>query len=499
MDCLEHSLVVDYVEGRLAPDVLAQAAEHIDRCSYCRKQVALTAASSSTSPARPPLPALKIGRYRLLEPIGAGGMGVVYAARDPELDRKVAVKVMRSDRRRNDEELRPRLLREAHAMARLSHPNVITVYDVGTFEGSVFIAMEFVDGGTLSSWIMDRRPWRTVIDVFERAGRGLEAAHQAGLVHRDFKPDNVLVGRDGRVRVTDFGLARLAGEVVSDSGELTVASPLRLSLTGTGALLGTPAYMAPEQMRGESTDARADVFSFSVALYEALYGERPYVGSTLAALCDAVAHSQVSDAPAGSHVPSAVRRVLLVGLKALPEERYSTMGALLEALKAATRPPRRRPLYLAGAGLVLAAVGAAAWLGRPAPQKVTAMAAPPPSAPIAAPAPAPAAPPGLLVVRLKAGDGRIELDGNLLAEAASGARISVDATREHLLHVSAPGYRPYQKRIMVGPGAIVETDVTLAKAAAAAPATARRPAPPRAIPAAPAPPADEEVAIDPYR
>jgi hypothetical protein len=320
-------------------------------------------------------------------------------------------------------------------------------------------------------------------------------------VHRDFKPDNVLVGRDGRVRVTDFGLARLAGEAVSDAGELTVASPLRLSLTGTGALLGTPAYMAPEQMRGEPTDARADVFSFCVALYEALYGERPYVGSTLAALCDAVAHSQVSDAPAGSHVPSAVRRVLLVGLKARPEERYPTMGALLEALKAATRPPRRRPLYLAGAGLVLATVGAAAWLGRPAPQKMTAMAAPPPPtrAPIAAPVPAPAAHSGLLVVRLKAGDGRIELDGNLLAEAASGARISVDAAREHLLRVSAPGYRPYQKRITVGPGAIVETDVALAKAAAATPATARRPAPPRATPAAPAPPGDEEVAIDPYR
>ncbi len=230
---------------------------------------------------------MMVGRYRLLTAIGRGGFGVVFEAVDTELGRRIALKLLGSQRR--GEAAEARLMREAQAMARLSHPNVITVYDVGSFDGGVFIAMELVDGGTLAGWLAQPRPWRRVVELFLRAGRGLAAAHRAGLVHRDFKPENVLVGRDEQVRVTDFGVARMT-DAAGDAGAATGGDArVAPSLTRSGALLGTPAYMAPEQMDGAGSDARADLFSFCVALWEALYGARPFRGATVEELRAAIA------------------------------------------------------------------------------------------------------------------------------------------------------------------------------------------------------------------
>ncbi|MCA9687455.1 MAG: serine/threonine protein kinase, partial [Myxococcales bacterium] len=238
----------------------------------------------------------RIGRYLVLDRLGAGGMGVVYAAYDPDLDRKLALKLLHEGDRRS-ERTRVRLLREAQALARVSHPNVIQVYDVGTFEDRIYIAMEFVDGLSLREWLSaENRDLRAILATFSQAGHGLAAAHQKGLVHRDFKPDNVLVARDGRVVVLDFGIAHAIGDLENEhersgitearlsetrSGErsssLQGTGPLALhaELTRAGALIGTPAYMAPEQFDSRDTDARSDQFSFCVTLWEALHGERP--------------------------------------------------------------------------------------------------------------------------------------------------------------------------------------------------------------------------------
>ena len=229
-------------------------------------------------------PGASIDRYRVEARLGAGGMGVVYAAHDPELDRPVAVKLLHAralgDSHATD--ARVRLMREAQAVAKISHPNVIAVHDIGTWKpdgdgdapGQVFVAMELVDGWNLRQWCAERpRAWREVLRAYLAAGRGIEAAHAVGLVHRDIKPDNILIGRDGRIRVTDFGMARVdPASIRPRSGEANKPRQEALStpLTQTGAVLGTPAYMAPEQHAGAPTDARTDQFSFCVALWEAL-------------------------------------------------------------------------------------------------------------------------------------------------------------------------------------------------------------------------------------
>src|SRR5690349_17448959 len=193
-----------------------------------------------------------VGRFVVLQRLGEGGMGVVYTAYDPELDRKVAIKLLKSA-----EEGHARLLREAQAMARLQHPNVIAVHDVGTLPGNrVFVAMELVAGATLRGWLKAApRAWREVIAIMRQAGVGLAAAHDAGLVHRDFKPDNVLVGDDGRVRVMDFGLARLGAADPELSSGSHDTGPLSTPLTMAGTVVGTPAYMAPELFKGTSAEA----------------------------------------------------------------------------------------------------------------------------------------------------------------------------------------------------------------------------------------------------
>ena len=291
-----------------------------------------------------------VGRFIVIDKVGAGGMGEVVAAFDPELDRRVAIKVIRTDAsgHRPSAMARQRLLREAQAMAKVSHANVITVYDVGTVGERVFIAMEYVDGHTLKDWARsDDRDWREVVDVYRRAGQGLAAAHRAGLVHRDFKPDNVLIGSDGRVRVTDFGLVAATGERVDSEHDDVRQSRLSQSLTCTGAVMGTPLYMAPEQHHGHPADARADQFSFSVALHEALFGEPPFSGDSMVDIRESIESGAVRRPPRDSEVPARIRSAIKRGLRSDPEERYADMDELLAALAEPPSGSRRRYLLVA--------------------------------------------------------------------------------------------------------------------------------------------------------
>jgi tetratricopeptide (TPR) repeat protein len=304
-----------------------------------------------------------IGRYVVLEHLGTGGMGVVFAAYDPELDRKVAVKLLRVTEggSSSSEGGGARLLDEARALARLSHPNVIAVHDVGVHQKRIFVAMEFVDGQTLSAWqgAATRGP-QELCRAYVAAGEGLAAAHRAGLVHRDFKPDNVMIDADGRIRVLDFGLARAArrGLTASELGDLRVDDPR------TRGLVGTPAYMAPEQFGGGSVDARTDQFSFCVSLWEALYGERPFRGDTVTALAFATLHEDPVP-PAGNAVDPRIGQALIRGLAKDPEQRFETMDALLRELRPA--PVSGRAWWRLGgaalAGGAIAAVVAATWPG----------------------------------------------------------------------------------------------------------------------------------------
>jgi tetratricopeptide (TPR) repeat protein len=281
-----------------------------------------------------------VGRYLLLEVLGEGGMGVVYTAYDPELDRQIALKLLTTDEQAGTRE---QLVREAQALARLSHPNIVAVHDVGTTEAGaqVFIAMELVRGQTLAAWLKEQpRTIGELLAVFVEAGEGLAAAHRAGLVHRDFKPDNVMIGADGRARVVDFGVARAAH-----------GDP-------AGAIIGTPRFMAPEQHRGQPVDERADQFSFCVSLYWALYDGLPFAGETPEAYREGVLAGRILEAPAGSRVPRWLRQVVLRGLALEPAQRHPSMAALLTALKA--DPGERRRKWQRGAllvGLAGAALG----------------------------------------------------------------------------------------------------------------------------------------------
>jgi predicted Ser/Thr protein kinase len=313
--------------------------------------------------ARPAGAPTELGRFILLSQVGAGGMGVVYAAYDPELDRKVAVKLLHPNLTGSDREDvgRTRLLREAQALARLSHPNVVAVYDVGTWGRQVFVAMEFVQGVPLTAWLRERPRTRAeVLAVMRDAGRGLAAAHRAGLVHGDFKPDNVLVDRGGRVRVVDFGLSFAQDR---GAGEQDPITPVDVppDLHRTGALVGTPAYLSPEQFFGAPGSARADQFSFCVSLHEALYGERPYPGDDLRELARAVALGPVPPEAPGRRLPTWLRRVLLRGLHRDPAQRFPDMDALLAAL---ARDPTRRRRRLAAAAAAVLVLVLAAWAYR---------------------------------------------------------------------------------------------------------------------------------------
>lgn len=361
-----------YASRSLSGERLLPIERHLAVCESCPAVVAAAADELHTTEggeAAPPEAehrhlldvGAKIGRYVILELLGRGAMGVVYTAYDPELDRRVALKLLRPDRR--VAALEERFLREGQTMARLSHPNVVAVHDVGALGGSVFLAMEHVEGETLRAWLAAKpRPWSEILAAHVDAGRGLAAAHKAGVVHRDFKPDNVLVSRDGRIRVTDFGLARLGegdeppGGAEADPGSADVSR--WLSMTATGALLGTPAFMAPEQMLGETATAAADQFAFASALYQALFGQHPFPGDGFDALRAAVIAGEYREPPR-SGVPAHVRRALRRALSRAPADRFGSMPELLTAL---TVDPRRRwlgrlatlgvPLMVVVSGLV---------------------------------------------------------------------------------------------------------------------------------------------------
>jgi tetratricopeptide (TPR) repeat protein len=380
--CPYESSARRYLTGGLAQAERTDFEAHLPGCVACARTVAASLGSAPdappTAPASDPPPApgtfargTTVGRYIILSLLGRGGMGEVYSAYDPRLDRKVALKLLREapGGEPTARAAQERLLREAQSTARLAHRNVVVVYDAGTIEdrsgaGRVYLAMELVDGRTLAAWLAERRrSWREIRDVFVAAAEGLQAAHAAGLVHRDFKPQNVMVGRDGTVRVMDFGLAGDGSEGVAGeepaidltSGEVPTAQTI--ALTHTGVLLGTPLYMAPEQFLGRKTDARTDQFSFCVALYEALYGKRPFPSSSLPELVHAVSTGQVRVAPKRTPVPAFLRRLLLKGLQANPDLRFESMRELTTALHA--DPLRHRRSVAIGAAVFVALLATA--------------------------------------------------------------------------------------------------------------------------------------------
>lgn len=370
MECLTELQLREMFEERIAPEEREAFEAHISECARCRRLVVEVARGlSAFEPVAPEVTAEPVrevehleltgsatlqDRYVILDIVGMGGMGVVYAAYDRKLDRKVAIKLLRPEVASTGDG-GARLLREAQVVARLSHPNIINVHDVGEIRGQIFIDMEFVDGCTLRQWLakVPRPSTGSIVWVFLEAGRGLAAAHAAGVIHRDFKPDNVLIGRDGRVRVNDFGLARsLALSELSESELLgtlrEVHSPLE---TRTAGRAGTPAYMAPEQRRGEPATAAADQYAYCVALHEALFGERP--------VADQAGRSRIGKREQMRNLR--LTAVLQRGLSPDPRARFPSMDALVVALARASRPSRW-PAYV-GAGVV--AVGLGFWAMSP--------------------------------------------------------------------------------------------------------------------------------------
>jgi serine/threonine protein kinase len=405
--CLTDDTLVAALHGRLDEEASARVDEHIAECTNCRA-VLVESARAVTQPGKlsthAPVnsarlaPGALVGRYLIRATLGEGGMGVVYEAHDPGLHRNIALKLLRGDPLIDSTPLQDqqhRLLREARAMAQLSHPNVVSVFDVGTFDDRVFIAMELVNGITLKQWMkVVTRDWREVVDVFLEAGAGLEAAHARGLVHRDFKPDNVLIGADGRIRVTDFGLARAvdgAQRELAEQSSLPPASRLYETITRTGFIGGTPAYMAPEQMHGEAPDPRSDQFSFCVAFYEALVSQRPYPTATLNRWAAGDLDTPIEPVPRVAELPRWLTTALHRGLSTSADRRHPSLSELLAALRIGrdARPPRRvRSLVVAGSSTI--ALATLAWLGirTLAPKRVVVnehLATPSP-APVAAPA-----------------------------------------------------------------------------------------------------------------
>jgi eukaryotic-like serine/threonine-protein kinase len=271
----------------------------------------------------------RLGRYFVLSLLGEGGMGAVYLGYDDGLDRRVALKVLHQGTVARDW-----LVREGQALARLSHPNVVAIHEVGEQDGRVFLAMELVDGPTMSSWLEEaRRSFTEILRLFMQAGRGLAAAHQAGLVHRDFKPSNVLVGKDGRARVVDFGIASLGARARDDrppdtTGQASAPHPATAApVTEKGALLGTPAFMAPEQFEGARATASSDQWSFGCALYRAVYGVPPYPPR------ESPPSKGPTPPPAREDVPAWLWPLLRRSLERNPADRFPSLEAVLQAIE----------------------------------------------------------------------------------------------------------------------------------------------------------------------
>jgi serine/threonine protein kinase/Tfp pilus assembly protein PilF len=349
-------------------------------------------------PAPPAESPKQLARYLILEEIGRGGMGVVYTAYDPKLDRKVAIKILKNQKAMGNRKAvtrRARLVREAQALAKLNHPNIVTVHDVDTFEDQLYMAMEYFEGETLISWVHDaKRTWREILEAFDQAGEGLAAAHAANITHRDFKPTNVLINEDGRVKVLDFGLAKSLGHDESldhasdDRDEVSqrdldipaprvrppsdpirrrlagssdimefVGSASGLRLTQAGRLVGTPAYMAPEQHAGAGlakVGAWTDQFAFAVSLYESLYGDLPFEGEFLDEVYWNINNGKVTEPPKDTEVPAWVFRIVKKALSSEPDDRYPSMDAMLAALRDDPRKKQRRvAMFAGGAGLIM--------------------------------------------------------------------------------------------------------------------------------------------------
>jgi len=345
----------------------------------------------------------RIGRFAVLRTLGEGGMGVVYSAYDEELDRRVALKLLRPGRD-NSPRNQARMQREARAMAKLSHPNVVQVYEVGRFEEQVFLAMEFVQGKTLGAWLKGGpRSWQEILNILVQAGRGLHAAHESGIIHGDFKPDNILIDAEERVRVVDFGLSRrtepasasLKGAAASgDAGLSLQSAPVPPStarqpsetlppsrdhddLRSNAKIAGTPAYMAPEQHRHTPANQRTDQFSFCVTLFTALYGIHPFAGGSLLELIIKLTDGKVNPVPVGSTVPGTVHAAVVRGLQVDPDQRWPSLADLLgelDAIAARYRDPeldltvaRRQRVVLATIIAVsILAMSIAVILGSPA-------------------------------------------------------------------------------------------------------------------------------------
>jgi len=305
----------------------------------------------------------RIGRFAVLRTLGEGGMGVVYSAYDEELDRRVALKLLRPGRD-NSPRNQARMQREARAMAKLSHPNVVQVYEVGRFEEQVFLAMEFVQGRTLGAWLRaEPRHWQEILHVLVQAGRGLHAAHESGVIHGDFKPDNILIDAEDRVRVVDFGLSRRTEPASASQRAAAAAGEAGRSLQGpvlqqvpatlptlpsnnrdpddladdrrsNARIAGTPAYMAPEQHRHVPANQHTDQFSFCVTLFTALYGLHPFAGGSLLELIIKLTDGKVNPVPVGSNVPSAIHAAVVRGLLVDPDQRWPSLADLLGELDA---------------------------------------------------------------------------------------------------------------------------------------------------------------------
>jgi predicted Ser/Thr protein kinase len=400
VECLDANAVQDLMAGALDASARASAIAHLDGCPDCRDLISQLARDATrdvaadilrgteggspegttrglleTQDSVPPAPRRRasgnpalvateeaadllaprrietpsmtgrmLGRYTLADRLGAGAMGVVYRADDSDLGRQVALKLLH----RPDDALTDRLVREARAMARVNHPNVVAVYDVGVADHMTYIAMELVSGVSLRSWQQAPHTVAEIVAAYIAAGRGLAAAHAAGIVHRDFKPDNCLVGSDDRIRVTDLGLS-----AARTSEAPRAEARADVELTASGSVLGTPAYMAPEQFTGGNVDPRTDQFNFCVALYEALYGSRPFAGKAFDELSDNVCEGKVRPAPPGSRVSGALRAIVLRGLQVRPGDRFPTMDHLLAELGRDRARPWRRTAT-AGAAIAVA-------------------------------------------------------------------------------------------------------------------------------------------------